>query len=652
MLGIGISSGGSFTDAVIMDLKDWSVLAKAKSPTTYRDFSEGIINSLDKVAQSMSIKPEDVGLVSVATTLATNAIIEGKGGRVALLLLGIPTSDITSMKPSPARDLPINSIASFQGGHDPHGIELQPLDLQGIEAFVKQAKDSVDSFAVSGIFSVRNPEHEMLVKKTIGRMTGKPVVCGYELAGALGIYERTVTAVLNARIIPIIERLLISVKEALKNRGITAPLMLIRGDGALMNELVAKERPIETIQSGPAASVIGGKFLSGKDDVVIMDIGSTTTIISTVKSGSPRIDESGATISGWKTRVKAVDADALGNGGDSWIWMDEAGRIRVGPRRVMPLAFATQEFPLLKEKLMRGNMEFINASKAMRKPDGSDLMKRFVETITRMEPVTLEELQAELKDVPIVELVLGMMEDSNYVSRIGLTPTDLMHVTGMFTAGDIDSSRIGTEIFAKRLGTTADELVGKIWGMMVHKIALRVAEIQAGLAINREEAPDTDAALGLLNGVVGGKLGELDVSCTLSLPIVGIGAPAQFFIPYVGKKLNTKAIVPLNHEVGAAIGALVGNVVNTFDLVIQREITPEGYVVFPGRHVFTELESAMEFAVKMGKEEAMKQAIKTGAKDIEFKIQRNDKVFAKVGFMWSEVKVSAAGRPSLKAEVT
>lgn len=648
MLGIGISSGGSFTDAVIMDLSDWRVVAKAKSPTTYFDFSEGIINSLDKVISLAKISPGDVGLVSVATTLATNAIIEGKGGRVALILIGIPTSDITSIKPATSRDLPIHTIASFAGGHDPHGIEAKPLDIAGIEAFVKQVAPAVDSFAVSGLFSVRNPEHEMLVKKAISRITQKPVVCGHELSGVLGIYERTVTAVLNARIIPIIERLLISLKDALMRRGIEAPLMLIRGDGALMNELVAKERPIETIQSGPAASVIGGKFLSGKEDVVVMDIGSTTTIISMIKSGSPKIDESGATIAGWKTRVKAVDADALGNGGDSWIWVDEKGDLKVGPRRVMPLAFAAVEFPTIKEKLRVGNLEFINASKAMRKPDGSDLIKRFIDTIGRMEPVTLDELKAELKDIPIVDLLYKMMDDTNQISRIGLTPTDLMHVAGSFTAGDREASSLGASAFAAKLGVTVEELTRKIWEIMINKIALKVIEMERGVSFDAEGEPN--AALALLEDIVEGRLGDVEVSCRLPVPVVGIGAPAQLFIPQLAEKLHSQSIVPPNHEVGAAIGALVGNVASTYDLVVQKEIQPEGYVVFPGRHVFEDLESAMDFAIKLGKEESYKMAVKTGAKEIQFKVKRNDKIFAKVGFMWSEVKVTATGRPSLKAE--
>ncbi len=649
MFGVGISSGGSFTDAVIMDLKDCRVIAKAKSPTTYQDFSLGIISSLDKVLSASQIPANQVGLVSLATTLATNAIIEGRGGRIGLILIGIKHLELMGLKPENARDLPVHSVASIAGGHGPDGTEAAPLDVGSVTEAVKHMLGEVDGFAVSGLFSVRNPEHEATVKRIISQTCSKPVVCGYELAGSLGIYERTVTAVLNARIIPIIERLISEVKGALAKRGINAPLMLVRGDGALMNEAVALERAIETIQSGPAASVIGGKFLASKDDVVVIDIGSTTTIISTVKAGTVKTDESGATIAGWKTRVRAVDADALGNGGDSQIWVDDTGKLKVGPRRVMPLAFASRDFPTLKEKIAKsGSWEFINASKAMRKTDGSELIQRFIETISRLEPITLEELKQELNDVPVVDHLFNTLDEAGFIARIGLTPTDLMHIKGLFPLGDIEAARMGAELLAKTLGITVEELFDRVWKLMVHKITLRLAELQNSGSASYSSSADHSAVTGILDSMVSGALGDLKISCTLNFPIVGIGAPAHLFIPQVAKELNTEVIIPPNYEVGAAIGALIGDVVSTSEFLIRREMATSNFVVFPGPHVFTELESAVEFAIKMGKEISFTQAKRAGATEIEFKTERKDKVIPNLGFMWSELKVIATGRPSLQ----
>lgn len=654
VFGVGISTGGSFTDAVIMDLSNWHVISKAKSPTTYYDFSVGIINSLDKVLSASQIPKNQVRLVSVATTLATNAIIEGRGERVGLILIGMNPADLQITKPENAKELPIQRIVGVAGGHGPDGIEMCSLDVNGVTKAVKEMGEGVDAFAVSGLFSVRNPEHEWLVKRIIQKSYTNPVVCGHELTGQLGIYERTVTAVLNARIIPIIERLINDVKNALAQRGISAPLMLVRGDGALMNEVFALERAIEMVQSGPAASVIGGKFLSSKDNVVVIDIGSTTTIISSVKEGSAKTDESGVTIVGWKTRVKAVDADALGNGGDSLVWTDERGELKVGPRRVIPLAFATKDFPNLKEKIvMYDTTDFLTASKAMKKPNGSEITQRFIEAINRLEPVTIQELKKELKDIPTIELLAGMMDEGGYIARIGLTPTDLMHVKGLFTAGDSEAAKMGVELLAKRINVTLDELYDRVWRIMVHKIVLRVAERELygnGVSITSSDAQKS--YLEVLDRVVGGSLGDIKIGCSLKVPIVGIGAPASLFIPEVGKKLQTEAIIPPDHEVGAAIGALVGNVVMSMDLQIRKEIKPEQYVVFPGRHIFQDLEAAAEYAIKMGKKETLEKATRAGAVDIDFKVERKDKVLPNVGFMWSELRVTAAGRPGIGGGAT
>jgi N-methylhydantoinase A/oxoprolinase/acetone carboxylase beta subunit len=416
-----------------------------------------------------------------------------------------------------------------------------------------------------------------------------------------------------------------------------------------MNEAVALERAIETIQSGPAASVIGGKFLASKEDVVVIDIGSTTTIMSTVKAGTVKTDESGATIAGWKTRVRAVEADALGNGGDSQIWVDDVGRLKVGPRRVMPLAFASKEFPTLKEKIAKsGSWEFISASHAMRKADGSEIIQRFISTVSRLEPITLDELKKELNDIPVVDHLFNTLDEAGFIARIGLTPTDLMHIKGLFPLGDIEAAKMGAELLAKTIGINTEELFDRVWKQMVHKITLRLAELQNLDCVSYSSSAEHTAVTGILDSVVSGTLGDLKISCTLNSPIVGIGAPAHLFIPQVAKELNTEVIIPPNHEVGAAIGALIGDVASTSEFLIKREMATSNFVVFPGPHVFTEVEPAVEFAIKIGKESSFEQAKRAGATEIEFKVERKDNVAPNVGFMWSEIKVTATGRPSIQ----
>jgi N-methylhydantoinase A/oxoprolinase/acetone carboxylase beta subunit len=641
-LGIGISTGGSYTDAVIVNLSTWQILSKAKSHTTYHDLSIGIIESVEKVLSSGKVCKDNIKLISLATTLATNAIIEGKGGKVGLILIGMKLEDL---RLAVGRDLPVQRVVSVSGGHGPDGREISALDIAAVEEATEIMKDEVDSFVVSSYFSIRNPAHEQTAKDIIRRHSSKPIICGHELSRELGIGERTITAVLNARVIPIIDRLIRDVKRGLTKMGIAAPLMFVKGDGSLMSEQYALERPVEAIQSGPAASVMGGKFLSGREDAVIVDIGSTTTILCNLEKGSFRIEEQGATIAGWRTRVKAVDSDAIGNGGDSKIWVKEK-KLMVGPQRVVPLAFAAKHFPQLKEKISKYHTtEFLSVSRALRRYNESGLPRRIVELISKNEPVARKELEEELRDVFVLDHLLENLREGGYVLEIGLTPTDLMHIKDLFNAGDREAAEVGARIIAETLGITIDELFQRVWDTIAGRIAFKIVEREL-----RKKFPLSKEFSDLIGLLFQGSVGNLRINFSLSVPIVGIGAPAHIFIPDVAKRLHTEFIVPPNHEVGAAIGAITGNLKVSLDYLVEKEFISgeERFVIFPGRHIFQDLESALSYAVELGKKEAAEKLARISGtekcldlgSDLEFKIDRKDVVIDGV-FWWSEVKVNA-----------
>ena len=242
--------------------------------------------------------------------------------------------------------------SSLRAGHDLQGILSRTVDLDAARAFIENVKEKVDAFAISGYLSVRNPEHEAAVKQLVRSMTNAPVVCGHELSSALGFNERTITAVLNARLIPIIADLYPPSRTGPAKFDINAPLMIVKGDGSLMDESVARERPVETILSGPAASMIGAKALTGLQDAIIIDVGGTTTDIGILRNGRPRLDPEGAILGGWQTRVKAVDAFTAGIGGDSRIVIAN-GKAHLTPLRVIPLCIASSSYPSLRQNWKR-----------------------------------------------------------------------------------------------------------------------------------------------------------------------------------------------------------------------------------------------------------------------------------------------------------
>ena len=257
---LGIDTGGTYTDGVVIRASDRQILAKAKTLTTRRNLQMCIKNCIEAFPAE---ELEGVCLVSLSTTLATNAVVEGRGCKEGLILIG----------GRPEGKMPTGQYRIVQGRPDIMGRMRELINPQEIDEAIEFFRGTVDALAVSGYASVRNPEHEIYVKERIREKLGIPVVCAHELTASLGFYERTVTAVLNARLIPVICNLIDSVKAAMQKYHIEVPLMIVKGDGTLMTEECARDKPIETILSGPAASVIGGMFLSGEKNAIILDMG-------------------------------------------------------------------------------------------------------------------------------------------------------------------------------------------------------------------------------------------------------------------------------------------------------------------------------------------------------------------------------------------
>ena len=215
----------------------------------------------------------------------------------------------------------------------------RPLDLPAILAKVNEIKDQVDAIAISSYFSPLNPEHENRADKAISSVCDLPVVLGHQLSTKLGSVERATTAALNASLLAVLQDFVIAVRRAMERRQIDAPLMVVRGDGTLMSDEFAARTPVETIHSGPAASAIGGRFLSRLDDALIVDVGGTTTDIALIEDGQVTVSEEGATVGDYKTSVKAANLLSIALGGDSHITWGHKKEIDIGPERVTPLAY-------------------------------------------------------------------------------------------------------------------------------------------------------------------------------------------------------------------------------------------------------------------------------------------------------------------------
>lgn len=632
-IGLGIDTGGTYTDSVVLDFETGAVLRKAKALTTRHDLAVGILNSIEALGE---IPVDSIQLVSLSTTLATNSIVEGRGGRVCLIGIGY--------KPKLLREglgdsFPVKEVHIVRGGHDIYGVELEPLDLEAVREVVLETMDSVDAYAVSGYGGVRNPEHEIKVKGLIGRMCDLPVICGHELSDRLDSIKRAVTAAFNARLIPLIRELILSVERALRAKGIDAPIMVVKGDGHMMSCQMAMERPIETILSGPAASVVGGRFLSGCKDGIVVDMGGTTTDIAILYNGAPKLSGSGATVGGWRTSVLAADIHTSGIGGDSHIKLDPSLGFTISPRRVIPLCLLSTHHPQIKEELRRiGSSRKVPAFSyqpsdflVLSRPiERLDLDERSVKALSALRdgPKSMEQI-AETTGTHPVLLNLRELEEGA-VMRAGLTPTDILHYRGSYLKWDREAAAIGVELYSRWLGLSPDKFAEKV----METVERRVAEEIAGKVISDEIGPASSERCRTCGWIWKEMLSlergkSVRISMELGRPIIAIGAPVGAYLPNVARRLNAELIIPEHAEVANAVGAITGGIAQTVIVRVEPIYTAAGVAGYTihapsGRFVVERMFEALRIAEEEAAREAERLARRAGASKVKVKVEKLD----------------------------
>jgi N-methylhydantoinase A/oxoprolinase/acetone carboxylase beta subunit len=643
VLGLGIDTGGTFTDAAVVDMSTMEVLTTSKSPTTYSDLSIGMLGAVDGVLSSGIFSVDEIKLVGLSTTLATNSILTGKGGSVGLICIG--------WAPEPGCDLGTKMVHTVAGGHTVSGQERVSLNIFQLEHAIDSMQGKVDAIVVSSIFSVHNPEHEEMARRMILERSGGLVVAGHDLTSELGIKERTMTAVLNAKLIPIIGEFLTGVEGSLRKRNISGQIMVFKGDGSMMSIAVARERPVETILSGPAASLMGGRLLSKLDNCIVLDIGGTSTDIAYLDNGFPRITKEGATVGNWRTRVRAIDIWTSGLGGDSDVQVDSHGRIEIGPERVMPLAIAAKRNPSVLEKIKTTRMttfytwyERDTTSLGLEDALVYDHIKTYGLS-------TIYELHDALKDRTYVTENLKSLKAKGFISQTGLTPTDVMHAIGAYVPGDVAASREGIEIFANRLDMSSDQFIDMFMEEMVTRIGSEIIK-----KLIYDEAGELTNSLSL-DYMIRASLGAsgfrtMSIYAMLDRPIVGIGAPAHIFVPLLEKRLDVKVVIPPHADVGNAVGAVCSKVSESITL----QVYPRGshYWVFSSLtdpEKFDRQEDAVIRAKEMASSYVMGRAVLAGAKDVKVMVEATDgSVGSNFGMLkhtsnWIRVCARASGDP-------
>jgi N-methylhydantoinase A len=328
---IGIDVGGTNTNAVL--LEDGNLVATTKYPTDHRDLLSSTKTVLEEII-SATPRPEQGDLsLHLSTTLTTNAVVEGRGESAAAILAPGPGVALADLE-FPFPTYPV------EGAIDHRGRETSPLDMDQVRQVMRDVRQSgTSALAIVGKFSVRNPGHELLMEEMIYKEFSEfsPVTLGHRLSGRLNFPRRITTALLNASISRIQADFAAVVENFSGRYCFGDRIFLLKADGGTMRLAESLIRPIETVLSGPAASIMAALALSPSDGrtIVTLDIGGTTTEISVMVGGEPLEERDGATIAGYHTLVPALFSRSIGLGGDSSIhWIE--GKLQIGPGREGP----------------------------------------------------------------------------------------------------------------------------------------------------------------------------------------------------------------------------------------------------------------------------------------------------------------------------
>jgi N-methylhydantoinase A/oxoprolinase/acetone carboxylase beta subunit len=657
-IALGIDTGGTFTDAVLVEYETNRVLTCAKALTTKHDLSIGIREAIERV---FGDSRPDVHLVSLSTTLATNAIVEDKGAPVCILLIGYEGR--VDSRVDIEETLGTARYACIPGGHKSNGEAWEPLDTEAVSRTIREHVPYVDAFAISSYFGTRNPSHELEAKRLVREMTDLPVTCGHELTHRLDALRRGATVALNARLIPLICELIDAVEATLADQGIDAPLMVVKGDGSLIKSAVARERPVETILSGPAASVVGAQSLSGEDNLVIVDMGGTTTDIAAIEGGQPRLSAQGARVGRWRTMVEAIDAHTVGLGGDSQVLIDPKGELRVGPKRIVPLCFLAAQHPQVKETLRERELEGPEQ-------EGFLLLQRHDWDVEDGHPPFVRDLREALLESPcslkkVYELMryphfyarhLLNLERQGLVVRAGFTPTDAAHVLGRYGEWDQEASRLAADRLTTYLDANVEEFCERVLKRTSERIAAEIADKLLGDDGYEGNGNHSSMDSFLLNRALRpGEASSLACQIILQPKLVAIGAPVRTYFPTVQDLLHGTLHIPQHAEVANALGAVAGSVVSRMHiLVVPDEDEGVFRVHLPdGLGECDTLDEALAYADVRGRTLASEEARRAGAEDIRVQVERCDQR-APVATGWGEelylqtrLDVTAVGRPRL-----
>ena len=656
---IGVDTGGTYTDAAVIEAHGHRVVARAKAITTKGDLAIGVTEAITRAVAQLpqGLHARDIQLVSVSTTLATNAVVEGHGSSVGVVLIGFDAQMVE--RTGIARAFPGLPVEVIAGGHDHNGDAPVPLDLAALDVALERMAPRVDAFAVASTFAVRNAAHEHAARDAIVARTGKPVTLSTELSSNLDAPRRALTAALNARLIARVTMLIEAVNRSMLQLDIRCPLMIVKGDGTLALAESVATRPIETVLSGPAASLVGAQWLSGLQSFIMSDMGGTTTDLGILLDGRPKVTEQGAEVGGWRTMVRAIDVRTVGLGGDSEIHLGANGKLTVGPQRIVPVSLIGTLYPEV-VAMLEADLADVDGGGSMHGrfvllPFGAragatsmelTAREREVLQLVTERPQPMRRLAASLS----AQRAIASLKRRGLLQVGGFTPSDAAHVLGLQDNWSAPAARLAAQLGCRlremKFPTPerTERYARDVWSETVRLSARTILDTAFGEHLREDK---------LLHAVCAGDgtLGLARITITPSIPVVAVGGPVRVYYGEVGRRLGCEVVFPEHCDVANAVGAATGVVAQT----VTVRVDGDGSGLFMlhstlGTRQFTDPAAAIEAATVLARQSARDAVIAMGAADPQVRVmvtkQLLPNAMSDTGLLEAVVVAEAVGRPN------
>jgi N-methylhydantoinase A len=346
---LGVDVGGTFTDLLLFDDASGDFW-RHKTPSTPHDSSEGILNGVEALCARAGVTPSEIAYFLHGTTVATNAVLEGKGARVGLVttegyrqIMQIARSFVPGglagwiVWPKPEPLARLEDTVEIKGRMDAQGREVRPVDDADIRQALEKLKgQNIEALTISLINAYLNGAHEQRVAAIAAEvLPGVPISMSHIVLPEMQEYERTLTTVANAAVRPLVGRYVRNLRDKLEKVQMTGRLSLLRSDGGLMSSQKSEEHPVSLLMSGPAGGVTGALWVAknaGLDNILTLDVGGTSTDVALIEHGEPRRVRT-TEVGHLSVRASSLDVKTVGAGGGSIAYVPELTRaLRVGPQ--------------------------------------------------------------------------------------------------------------------------------------------------------------------------------------------------------------------------------------------------------------------------------------------------------------------------------